>query len=100
MDFGTFCADVLQVGVHAFGHNFFDLTEAELRAKAAGDACGKFAAALRKIADEVESSVNAIDGKADGVGEFGIQEKEFRNTQRANLCSVRLAIGFQSDAAA
>ena len=39
MNFGAFLANVLQVRVNAFGHDFFDLAETELRTKAASDAC-------------------------------------------------------------
>jgi len=99
VNFVAFVADVLQVGVDTFGHDFVDLTVAELRAQAACNARGELGAALREVADKMKSGVDAVDGEANRMRKFGIQEQEFGDAQRTNLRGVSLAISFQSDAA-
>src|SRR5882762_6177243 len=71
--FRALAAHRLQVRVHALRHHFFDLAKAEPRSQPSGYASRQVRAALSQISNDVQSGVDSIDRKAQGVRKIRVQ---------------------------
>src|SRR5258707_867161 len=89
-------AHTVDIGARTRSHDLLDLAETQRGAKTPSQPHRLLRLALGQFSNRNQRRMHAVDGEADRMGEFGIEQQKLSHPQRTDFSRVGLAISLKS----